>query len=160
MNKNAEAEKPGASLASAFFVSFSGKRLTKENKEEKRMTVNEAINTAELRMSGNSYSSDDKIRWLSSLEVMWNKFLKQLGFEEKEVSINQEEKDQKLMIDVPYDEVYVMWLVMKMHYYNGEIELYNNSAEGFNKMFEEAKRAFIRENKPRKSISFSSFREV
>lgn len=124
------------------------------------MTVNEAINTAELRMPGNSYSADDKIRWLCTLEVMWARFLRQLGFNAEDVSISQEDGERKLMIEQPYDEVYVMWLVMKMHYYNGEIELYNNSAEGFNKMFEEAKRAFIRENKPRKSISFSSFREV
>lgn len=125
------------------------------------MTVNEAIYTAELRMPGNSYSNDDKIRWLTSLEVMWSKFLKQLGFETEDVNISTEDKEnKKLLIDVPYDEVYVMWLVMKMHYYNGEIELYNNSAESFNKMLEEAKKAFIRENKPRKSVRFSTFREV
>ena len=124
------------------------------------MKVKTAIDLAYLRMPGNSYSVQDMCTWLTSLEKMWVKFLNQLGYEGIATIVTEEEGDRELLIEEPYCECYVLWLVMKMHYYNGEIELYNNSAEAFNKMFEEAKRGFIRENKPRKSISFSSFREV
>lgn len=124
------------------------------------MKVKTAIDLAYLRMPGNSYSVQDMCTWLTSLEKMWVKFLNQLGYEGIATMVTDEEGDRELLIEEPYCECYVLWLIMKMHYYNGEIELYNNSAEAFNKMFEEAKRAFIRENKPRKSISFSSYKEV
>ena len=123
------------------------------------MTVIKAIDTADRRMTGNGYSYEDKLGWLRAVEKMWAGFLEKLGFEAESTDISGEE-DRELMIEEPYDEVYVMWLVMKMHYYNGEIELYNNSAEGFNRMLEEAKKAFLRANTPKKSISFSSYKEV
>lgn len=124
------------------------------------MTVNEAINLTELRMPGNSYGFEEKLKWLTSVEVMWNDFLKQLGFECESVKIGINDDERKLMINEPYDEVYVIWLMMKMHFYNGEIELYNNSAEAFNNTLEQAKKAFIRENRSKRSIGFNSYKEV
>lgn len=121
------------------------------------MTVIKAIDTADRRMTGNGYSYEDKLSWLRAVEKMWAGFINALGYEADGTGISE---DTELMIKEPYDEVYVMWLVMKMHFYNGEIELYNNSAEGFNRMFEEAKKAFLRGNTPKKRTSFSSYKEV
>ena len=124
------------------------------------MKVKTAIDLADNRMPGNGYETAEKCSWLTTIETMWIKFLRQLGYTAEDVSISEDESEKELLIDEPYCECYVMWLIMKMHYYNGEIELYNNSAEAFNTHFEEAQKAFIRENRVKKSHSFSSYKEV
>lgn len=123
------------------------------------MTVKKAIDLASLKMPGNSYTYDDMCGWLVSVEKMWLDFVRRLGYEtEGQIEISNTEKE--LLIEEPYSEIYVLWLIMKMHYYNGEIELYNNSAEAFNRYFNEAKRAYIRENRNLKNHSFTSYKEV
>lgn len=124
------------------------------------MKVKTAIDLADKRMPGNSYDVTEKYAWLTALETMWIKFLRLLGYTAEDVSTSEDESEKELLIDEPYCECYVMWLIMKMHYYNGEIELYNNSAEAFNNHYEEAQKAFIRENRAKKSHSFSSYEEV
>ena len=124
------------------------------------MKVKKAVDLADKRLPGNSYSTEEKCSWLTSLEVMWVRFMKELGYTTESAPISEDDSDRELLIEEPYCECYVLWLIMKMHYYNGEVELYNNSAEAFNTHFEEAQRAFIRENRAKTSHSFSSYREV
>lgn len=124
------------------------------------MNVKKAIDLADKRMPGNGYETAEKCAWLTSLEMMWVKFLRHLEYTAEDVSISEDEDEKELLIEEPYCECYVLWLIMKMHHYNGEIELYNNSAEAFNTHFEAAKKAFIRENRPKTSYSFGSYREV
>lgn len=123
------------------------------------MTVNEAIRTAD-ELKENSFSFSMKVRWLEALENLWVRFLNELGYEQEEADINVDETEKELLIKKPYEEIYVLWLKMKINFYNGEIELYNNSAEAFNSYFEEVQKDFIRRNKPKKGIRFRNFREV
>lgn len=123
------------------------------------MTVNEAIRTAD-ELKENSFSFSMKARWLEALENLWVRFLNELGYEQEEADINVDETEKELLIKKPYEEIYVLWLKMKINFYNGEIELYNNSAEAFNSYFEEVQKDFIRRNKPKKGIRFRNFREV
>ena len=122
------------------------------------MTVRRAIDTADRRLSGNSYIKAEKLEWLKTLEGMWTEFLLTLGYETE--AFDFENDSAELTIKAPYDEIYVIWLIMKMHYYNGEIDLYNNSAEAFNNLLHEAKKSFINQNKSRKQYSFHGHREV
>ena len=124
------------------------------------MTVKNVIDLADRRMPGNGYSAKEKYAWLTAVEAMWIKFIGGLGYTAEKVILGEEHEDRELLLEEPYCECYVLWLIMKMHYYNGEIELYNNSAEAFNSQFAEAQKAFIRGNRAKKSHSFSSYREV
>lgn len=122
------------------------------------MKVRKAIDTADRRLSGNSYTKGEKIEWLKTLESMWSEFLLTLGY--KSESYDFEDDAAELTIKAPYDEIYVIWLIMKMHYYNGEIDLYNNSAEVFNNLLHEAKKSFTKTNADKKQYSFHGHREV
>lgn len=124
------------------------------------MTVKKAIETAQLRFPGTSYTEDDMLGWLRGLERIWAEFLGRHGYKAEEKVIDENSKEQELYVDSPYDEMYVKWLVMKMYYYNGEIDLYNNAAQSFNNSLEEAKKSFIRQNRSKKQHSFKGFREV
>lgn len=124
------------------------------------MKAKKAVDLADKRMPGNSYDVTEKYAWLTALETMWAKFIRELGYTAEVAPIGEDEGEKELLIEEPYCECYVLWLIMKMHYYNGEIELYNNSAESFNTHFEAAQKAFIRENRAKTSHSFSSYREV
>ena len=122
------------------------------------MKVQNVIDSADRKMPGNSYSQEEKIKWLKALELIWKNFLEGYGYK-AEVSAELTEESE-LSIGEPFDEVYVMWLVMKMHYYNGEIELYNNSAASFENELLNAKQAFVRNNRSKNNHSFSGFKEV
>ena len=122
------------------------------------MTVRKAIDTADRRLSGNGYTKAEKLEWLKSFEAMWGEFLLTLGHKAEAVEL--EDDDAELNMKAPYDEIYVMWLIMKMHYYNGEIDLYNKSAEAFNNLLHEAKKSFTRQNKSKNQYSFHGHREV
>lgn len=124
------------------------------------MTIKKSIETAQLRLPGNGYTDEDMLVWLRGIEKMWAEFLVRLGYETEKKVIDESSMDDELLIEEPYDELYVMWLVMKMHYYNGEIDLYNNAAQSFNNSLEEAKKSFIRQNRSKKQHSFKGFREV
>ena len=124
------------------------------------MTAKKAINLADKRIPGNGYSTEEKYAWLTSLEMMCIRFVRELGYAVEDIVLGEELGDRELLIGEPYSECYVLWLIMKMHYYNGEVELYNNSAEAVNSIIDKAQKAFIRENRAKKSHSFSSYREV
>ena len=124
------------------------------------MTVKKAMETAQLRLPGTSYTQEDMLGWLRGLERIWAEFLDRLGYKAEEKVIDKDNTEQELYVDSPNDEMYIMWLVMKMHYYNGEIDLYNNAAQSFNNSLEEAKKSFIRQNRSKKQHSFKGFREV
>lgn len=124
------------------------------------MTVKKAIDLADRRMSGNEYSNEDKLGWLSTLEAMWSEFKASVGHGRDAIYVDEDNMDAELSIYAPFDEIYVIWLIMKMHYYNGEIDLYNNSAEVFNNLLQQAKKSFIRENSVKTQYSFRGHREV
>ena len=124
------------------------------------MTVRKAIDTADRRLSGNSYTKGEKLEWLKTLEGMWSEFKASAGHGRDVIYFDEDNMDTELSIYAPFDELYIIWLIMKMHYYNGEIDLYNNSAEAFNNLLHEAKKSFINQNKSRKQYSFHGHREV
>lgn len=138
------------------------------------ISVKQIIDTADRRMPGNGYTIAEKVEWIKTLRAMWRSFEKDAGTLDP-VVLEAEEKldsmygynkdDAELYYNVrvfPQEnwEMYVVWLVMKMHYYNGEIELYNNSALAFNDMFEAAKKERIRQNRSVREVKFTGHREV
>lgn len=100
------------------------------------MTIKECIDMVDS-VKPNQYSIEDKVRWLSFLDgIIINDVIK--THEEYE---NQYEEftgyladrlGVKLIVDAPYDNLYVAYLKMKIDEENGETARYNNSATMFN----------------------------
>lgn len=99
------------------------------------MTIIEAINHADS-LTPNGYTQDDKVYWLSTLDgmVMTQVLDKYLTDEEK-AKFKGYTPDtaltEKLLVDEPYSDMYLLWLQSKIELYDGEIDRYNNTMQTF-----------------------------
>lgn len=115
------------------------------------MTIIEAINKIDA-LKPNTYSQDDKIKWLSILDgiikaevidthegwetVVFNGY-------DYEVSVNTE-----LLVPYPYDDLYIKWLESQIDYTNAEYGKYNNSVTAYNTAYSAFSRYYNRKHKP------------
>ena len=136
------------------------------------MTPNKAIEIID-RLKPNSYSEEDKLRWINELDgivkrlvFQWDeKYLKEVETRYKSEKITEaeykeiidktkpyvypEDMDKELLIPAPFDECYTLFLETKIDYHNREYGNYNNSAMMFETRFSEYKKAYIREHQAR-----------
>lgn len=103
------------------------------------MTIIEAINRLDS-LKHNTYKQNDKIRWLSKLDLMVKKQIIDTHEGAEAISFNgyTEETDinTELLVPAPYDEVYLRWLEAQIDYHNGEYDNYSNAIIMFNTEFE------------------------
>ena len=100
------------------------------------MTIKECIDLVD-NVKPNQYSIEDKVHWLSFIEhIIINDVIKtHEGYEGEYEEFDGYSADklwQKLIVDKPYDNLYVAYLKMKIDEENGETARYNNSATLFN----------------------------
>ena len=107
------------------------------------MTPNKAIEIID-KLKPNSYSEEDKLRWINELDGMVQRLVIQSD-EIKQYSY-PEDMDKELLIPAPFDDVYTLFLEAKIDYHNREYANYNNSATMFESQFSEYKKAYIREH--------------
>lgn len=136
------------------------------------MTPNKAIEIVD-RLKPNSYSEEDKLRWINELEGLvkrlvfqWDeKYIEEVKSKYKNEEITKEEyneiinktkpyvypddMDKELLITAPYDDCYTLFLEAKIDYYNREYGNYNNSAMMFEAQFSEYKKDYIRKHPAR-----------
>lgn len=100
------------------------------------MTVKECIDIVD-GTKPNQYGAEDKTRWLSFLDrIIIEEVLKtHEDYDEKYdlfegYSCNN--MGVKLIVDAPYDQMYLEFLKMKIDEENGETARYNNTATMFN----------------------------
>ena len=110
------------------------------------MTPNKAIEIVD-RLKPNSYSEEDKLRWINELDGMVQRLVIQTD-EIKEYSY-PDDMDTELLVPAPFDDVYTLFLEAKIDYYNREYANYNNSAMMFEAQYNEYKKAYIREHPAR-----------
>ena len=110
------------------------------------MTPNKAIEIID-GLRPNTYSEEDKLRWINELDGMVQKLVVQSD-EIKEYSY-PEDMDKELLIPAPFENVYPLYLEAKIDYQNREYGNYNNSVMMFESQFTEYKKAYIREHKAR-----------
>jgi hypothetical protein len=110
------------------------------------MTPNKAIEIVD-KLKLNSYSEEDKLRWINELEGM----AQRLVFQEDEIMqyAYPDDMDKELLITAPYDDVYTLFLEAKIDYYNREYGNYNNSAMMFEAQYNEFKKDYIRKHQAR-----------
>lgn len=120
------------------------------------MTLLEAINQVDS-VKFNTYSQEDKVRWISSLDrkisvVLDGPYQGAMGiFAPYDIG---RDMDTELLLDSPWDEMYLRWMEAMIDYNNGETDSYNRSITLFNNLYENFMAWYIRSNMPRQNGGF------
>ena len=115
------------------------------------MTIIEAINRID-DAKPNQYTQSDKVRWLSALDgIVHDEILAAHEGEAGAVDGYDDSTDLStvLLVEPPYDEVYIRWLEAQIDYTNGEYGRYNNSMAMYNAAYSTFARFYNRTHMPR-----------
>ena len=112
------------------------------------MTINEAITITDA-MKPNMYTDEDKIRWLSDLDMAIKTEIidtHEGGEDTAQFSGYTEDTDQstELLVKPPYDEIYLRHLEARIDYSNAEYSKYNNSITAYNAVYSAYERYYNR----------------
>lgn len=101
------------------------------------MTIQEAIDRADS-VKPNAFSTADKVAWINSLEgtVALEVFL-MAPAEAAQFHYTEEDVSTTLLIDPPFDDLYVFWLEAMIDEANGEYDRYQNDRQMFNSRLNE-----------------------
>lgn len=115
------------------------------------MTPNKVIELIDAKRP-NAYSEEDKLNWISEVDGM----VRRLVFQEEKTEPYKypEDGDTELLVPAPFDGVYGAFLEAMIDYYNREYENYNNTLSVYNSLFNEYRKAYIRENMPKSAGYF------
>lgn len=115
------------------------------------MTIIEAINAVDA-LKPNSYEQIEKIKWLSTLDGVIKREIIDTHEGADDVVFNgysgETPLEKKLLIEAPYDEVYIMWLQAQIDYANQEFGKYNNSMMMYNNSYNAFWRYYNRTHLP------------
>ena len=118
------------------------------------MTIQEAIERTDSLMH-NVYSRDDKISWLSRLDME----VKQQIVDTHEGGkvgyfggYSQSSPEMLvLLVPAPYDEMYLRYLEAQIHYHNGEYDKYNNAMAMFQTIYDGFANYYRRTHMPKRT---------
>lgn len=114
------------------------------------MTLIEAINQVD-GIKFNTYSQEDKVRWISGLDAKITAVMEGCYPYSPAVSVAYDPNTdayQELLLESPWDEMYIRWMEAMIDYNNGEIESYNRSITMFNNLYQNFRDWYIRRNMP------------
>lgn len=122
------------------------------------MKIQDAISTLDSQKH-NAYGRSDKIRWLSTLDSMVKRLIidtheggDQIAFEPY---TDDTDLNTVLLVEAPFDEVYLRWMEAQIDYTNGEYTKYNNSIDMFNTAYRAYENYYNRTHMPKgKQIKF------
>jgi hypothetical protein len=116
------------------------------------MTIFEAIALAD-RLRPNELDPALKLRWLSALDGQIHAELWEAHLETPQpfpgYDGDTELRETQLLVPRPYDELYVVYLVMRIDLEHGELERYNNSAARFNQLWRSYAANYCRNHRPK-----------
>lgn len=116
------------------------------------MTIIEAIEKIDT-LKPNTYTKEEKIRWLSTIEGVIVRNVIEGHEGDENISFDGYDEDTdldtELIVQEPYDEIYLLWLDAMIDYTNGEFTRYNNTIIRYNDMFTAFSRDFNRTHMPR-----------
>lgn len=99
------------------------------------MTMNSVIEYVD-RLKPNAYSSDDKYRWLNTLEGLVSREVH--GDDSPEYTL-PDDADTPLLVQAPYDDIYHLYVFAMIDFYNREYNDYNNTIAMFRERLEQYK---------------------
>lgn len=114
------------------------------------MTIIEAINQVD-GIKFNTYSQEDKVRWLSSIDAKITAVLEGAYPSPMGVSAPYDpntDMERELLLGSPWDEMYIRWMEAMIDYNNGETDSYNRSITLFNNLYQNFCDWYIRRNMP------------
>lgn len=111
------------------------------------MTVKQAIDSIDA-LKPNAFSNDQKTAWLNICEgklqtevLLWDPAeVVQYGY--------AADKNKEMLLDPPYDQLYMDYLAARIDLANGEYEKYQNSQTVFNAGWTDFKQWFIAKYRP------------
>lgn len=102
------------------------------------MTIIEAIDRIDA-LKPNSYTHEEKVAWLSQLDGIVVKEVINTHEDSEGIEFNgydeNTDDDTVMLIEPPYDSVYITWLEARIDYANAEYGKYNNSMAMYNTEF-------------------------
>lgn len=115
------------------------------------MTIIEAIALVD-NLKPNTYTQDDKIRWLSKLDGVVKAEIIDTHQGGSEVAFRGYDEttplDTVLLVPAPYDDIYRFWLEAQIDYTNADYDKYNNSITAYNTAYAAFERYYNRTHKP------------
>ncbi len=117
------------------------------------MTVNEAIMQAD-ELRPNVFGDDIKTEWLSELDGK----IAQEVYKYKDVPVYEHTKDgdTELLVVHPHSDIYSLYLVAMIDFYNQDIAGYQNAMSMFNNKYDIFAKWYIRNNIPKSSGGFKN----
>lgn len=95
----------------------------------------------------NTYRAEEKFQWLCDLDGMVKRLV--LRDEESVRYSYPEDMDTQLLVPHPWEGIYAKYLEAQIDLHNKDYEDYNNTIMVFNAKFDEYKKAYIREHRPK-----------
>lgn len=122
------------------------------------MKLNEAIEKVNA-LKPNDYSQEEKIGWLSNLDLMIKREIIDTHEGANDVIFKgydaKTSLETELLLPAPHDVMYLRWLEAQIDYHNGEIGRYSNSMAMFNSEYSAYAREYNRTHMPlTKSFKF------
>ncbi len=115
------------------------------------MTIIEAINAID-DIYPNTYTEEEKIGWLSTLDERVKKNIIDTHEGGENVVFEGYTADTplstELLIPRQYSDVYLFWMQAKIDYWNAEMGRYNNSISQYNAEYRAFENAYNREHRP------------
>lgn len=113
-------------------------------------SMNEVIEQVD-RLKPNVYSEEDKYAWINRLEGLVS--IQVMGVEVPEYSL-PDDADTPLLVEHPFDDIYVLYVSAMIDYHNREYNNYNNAVLMFQERFDQFKAWYIRNNPHSKARNF------
>ena len=103
------------------------------------MTILQALTQAD-RLRPNEIDAEQKLRWLSTLDGQIHRELLE-SYQTQSLPFSGYDAQTELcttqlLVPFPYDDLYLRYLVMRIDLEQGELELYNHDAAGFNRIWQ------------------------
>lgn len=124
------------------------------------MTIREAIDRADT-LNPNQYTEEQKVKWLSLLDYsVFTDIINEHEYNEGEETVEfrpytTDDVEKTLLASYPYDEMYVVFLQMKIDEANKETDRYNNSAALFNSYSEDFSHHYHKTHRSKKYYGFN-----
>ena len=117
------------------------------------MTISEAISQADALVQEQSFSTNQKVRWISEVEgSTWNELFSDYmdDTDKPALPYSSETLTTELLVPFPYDDLYVLFLASKYLQWQQESSVYNDIASQYNQRREELGYWYRRSHLPKK----------
>ena len=115
------------------------------------MTIAEVISKVDA-LKPNTYSMEDKIEWLSTLDARVKTQI--IDAHEGNAPVffygydSTSDQNTELLVPSPFDEMYLRWLEAMIDYHNSDDDRYNNAIILFNNAYEGYNKHYTRTQMP------------